>query len=448
MFRHLVLGLSVLLSAGAFATSAAAQAASGGYIVVLKDRAGDPGKIAGEHGKAYGFTAKFVYRHAVRGYAATLPDAALAALRSRPEVLSVSEDREVWADVDQPPQGISFGVSRIDGDVSSTRSGDGKGSVNVNVAVLDNGIDASHPDLNVAGTTSCISRAQPNPSSDARDWHGTMVGGFIGAIDNEIGVVGVAPGARLWGVEVLDDHHGFGTNSEIICGLDWVLRTRADGNPTNDIQVVNMSLGGHAGIDTGTCPASANDAFHLAHCRVLAAGIVIVVSAGNESTDFRNVAPATYDEVLTATAMTDLDGEPGGLQPVRGPGSCSHALNQLAPIADDTAAFFSNFAVLGDDRAHAIAAPGVCIGSTYPGGLYAAGTGTSFAAPLVTGTVALCIASGPCAGLTPRQIVQKIVADAAAYNTSRKGTDYGFQGDPLRPISGKHYGYLIRAGLY
>ena len=74
------------------------------------------------------------------------------------------------------------------------------------------------------------------------------------------------------------------------------------------------------------------------------------------------------------------------------------------------------------------------------------GSGTSASAPHVAGTVALCIHSGACAGLTPPQIVQKIVNDAQAYNQANPG--YGYQGDPLRPIPGKHYGWLIRAGLY
>jgi hypothetical protein len=61
--------------------------------------------------------------------------------------------------------------------------------------------------------------------------------------------------------------------------------------------------------------------------------------------------------------------------------------------------------------------------------------------------VALCIYSGPCAGLTPAQIVRKLVADAAAYSTSNAG--YGFSGDPLRPLAtGSYYGYLARAGVY
>jgi subtilisin len=77
---------------------------------------------------------------------------------------------------------------------------------------------------------------------------------------------------------------------------------------------------------------------------------------------------------------------------------------------------------------------------------YAYSTGTSMASPHVAGTVALCIYHGPCAGLTPKQIVAKIVTDAR--NVSLFAPSYGFQGDPLRPISGKYYGYLIRAGLY
>lgn len=72
-------------------------------------------------------------------------------------------------------------------------------------------------------------------------------------------------------------------------------------------------------------------------------------------------------------------------------------------------------------------------------------SGTSFSAPVVAGTVALCIASGPCAGLTPNQIIAKIVNDAAAYNNAN--LDYGFDGDPNHPIAGRYYGYLVRAAL-
>jgi subtilase family serine protease len=137
------------------------------------------------------------------------------------------------------------------------------------------------------------------------------------------------------------------------------------------------------------------------------------------------------------TALADYDGQPGGL-----------ATPTCAPFgADDSAASFSNFTSVSADQAHTVAAPGVCLGSTYPYSNYAIFFGgTSFASPLVAGTVALCITSGPCAGLTPQQIVAKIVADAATYNQAH--TDYGYAGDPLRPVAGHYYGHLINASLY
>jgi subtilisin family serine protease len=417
----------------------AAQGASpevGNYIVVLKN-VSDPAAVATKHKQKYGAEVVFVYKHALKGYTAKLSATALASVAADPDVLSVSEDGLVQAFQEQPPQRVSNAVLRIDGDESSTRSGDGRGAVNVNVAVLDDGMDASHPELNVVGSTSCVNGRRNDPRGFPSGWHGTAVGGYLAALDNAIGVVGVAPGARLWAVKVLGDN-GFGTNSEVICGLDWVAATRVDSDPGNDIVVVNMSLGGPAGLDSGRCPASHNDAFHLAVCNVVAAGVSIVAAAGNEGTDFEQHAPATYDDVLTVTAMGDRDGQPGGLG---GQFMCD-------PLSfDDEAAYWSNFAT-PKDQAHTVAAPGVCNVSLFPGGQYGVGSGTSFSTPLVAGTVALCIAAGPCKRLTPTQIVQKIVADAAAYNTSRKGSGYGFVGDPLSPISGKYYGYLVRAGLY
>jgi len=461
MRKFVILCIVVLASAlvGGEAKAAvpaenSAGASFGRYIVVLRGGA-DAAKVAAGHGKAYGFTARFVYEHALRGYAATLPHAAVAGITARPDVAFVSLDGETQAHFPQfpgediPVQQISFGVDRIDGERSSTRSGDGRGEVNVNVAVIDDGpIDADHPDLNVVASTSCLAGrdATSDPHMDPAGAHSTMVAGFIGARDNSFGRVGVAPAARIYAVEVFDDR-GFGVDSELICGLDWVAATRRDADPSNDIVVANLSGAGKlpASAPRGGC-TGARDARLAAVCGLADAGVVLVAAAGNESADLKDSWPATYDDVVAATAIADLDGQPGGLQPPTG--ECSSRLNTAGPVVDDAAAFFSNFATLAEDRIHTVAAPGVCIGSTYAGGLYAASSGTSFASPLVAGTVALCIASGPCAGLTPRQIIQKIVADASAYNSTKKNSGYGFEGDPLRPISGKYYGYLVRAALY
>ena len=213
-----------------------------------------------------------------------------------------------------------------------------------------------------------------------------------------------------------------------------------------------MSLSG-PGADDGNCGQTKKDALHLAICNSAAAGVVYVVAAGNSGQDFQGAVPASYDEVLTVTAVTDLDGRPGAVASPAG--SCFPADFQ-SQISDDSAIFFSNFATLAADQSHTIAAPGVCILSTVPpdsnsftpGAFYDYDSGTSMSSPTAAGTVALCIASGACAGLTPPQIIQKIIGDAAAYNTDKKNGGYGFEGDPLRPVSGKYYGYLIHAGSY
>ncbi len=429
-------GSTSSLAGGASATGAI----PGQYIVVLKPGSDRAAMVA--NARSLGGDVFLQYGYALSGFAVRLPDAALPALERNPSVLFVAADREVEAAAKPKPcvdltqcQVISNGVLRIDGDLSSTPSGDGRGSVPINVAVLDTGIEATHPDLSVVGGVNCKG---PGTSFTDRNGHGTMVAGFVGALDNDFGRVGVAAGARLWAVRVLDDG-GHGTTSTIICGVDWVTSTRTDGDATNDSAVANMSLADN-GSDDGNCGLSRNDPLHLAICNSSAVGVTYVVGAANDDKDIQRVVPAAYDEVLTVSAMADYDGQPGALAPT--PSGCSGL------GSDDTPATFSNFATLASDRAHTLSAPGVCIGSTYLNGGYAISSGTSFASPLVAGTVALCISSGPCAGLTPPQIVQKIVADAASYNTARKNSGYGFQGDPLRPISGKYYGYLIRAGLY
>jgi subtilisin len=253
----------------------------------------------------------------------------------------------------------------------------------VDIAILDSGLDLDHPDLDVRGGVACTSAK----SFAADSPHGTVVGGFAAAIDNAIGRVGVAPGARLWAVKVFSKT-GHASLSWVLCGIDWVTAN------ASTIDVANFSGNFTPSSDSANCGLSARknqvDILHVALCESVQAGVTYTVSAGNDSIDTQGTTPAAYDEVITVSAMTDLDGQPGGLQPPTG--ACSSELNAVHPIADDTFVFFSNF---GQDVD--IAAPGVCINSTAPDNNYLTGSGTSFAAPLVAGAAALYIANNSAA---------------------------------------------------
>ncbi|MDP9022087.1 MAG: S8 family serine peptidase, partial [Actinomycetota bacterium] len=138
------------------------------------------------------------------------------------------------------------------------------------------------------------------------------------------------------------------------------------------------------------------DHVHRAVCAATAAGVTLVAAAGNDAEDAANYHPAAYPEVIAVSALADSDGRPGGLGP---PPAC------LAGSLDDHLAFFSNFGSVVD-----IAAPGVCISSTYPGGRYATSSGTSFAAPLVAGAAALLKARNP--SWSPQTIRQQLLTTA------------------------------------
>ena len=385
----------------------------GDYIVVLKDGVDEPA-VAADHERTHDAEVFAQYRYAVNGYAARLSQPALDAIEQDSRGLFVAENRKIHAAFHDAV--LPTGIDRIEADKSSAKSGDGRGRVNINVAVIDTGIGLDREDLNVAGGFNCI---PDEPGFDDRLGHGTHVAGTIAAKDDgsefddppPLAIAGVVPGARLWAVRVVNNL-GEGDDSTLLCGIEFVTSTLTDRDRTNDIAVANMSVVGHGSSDDGNCGRTNNDPVHLAICRGAARGVTFVAAAGNDGQDFQTTTPAAYDEVLTVTAMSDLDGKPGG--------RASEECGGDFPL-DDAAAAFSNFATLPADKAHTVAAPGDCIWSTWIAPYRAAAnSGTSMAAPHVTGTVALCIASGPCAGLTPKQIIRKIVRDAEAYNTEHR----------------------------
>ena len=389
MFKRissLALAVFLLLSisgvAGAAPRSAsAAGAIPGQYIVVFNDTLSNPGDAASDMARQHGLGLLYKYSYAIKGFAATIPAARLEAVKSDPRVQFVSENREVSIGA----QTLPTGVDRIDAEQTATHTNKGTG---VNVAVIDTGIDLTHPDLqaNIAGGKNCSTGKSYNDGHG----HGSHVAGTIAAINNTIGVVGVAPEAKLWAVRVLNNA-GSGSWSSVICGIDFVTsKAPANGGP---ITVANMSLGG-TGSDDGNCGLSNSDALHQAICRSVAAGVTYAVAAGNETDNAANHVPAAYDEVITVSALSDSDGKSGG---TGGAPACRTSEK------DDYFATFSNFGADVD-----IAAPGVCIYSTWKGGGYKTISGTSMASPHVAGAAALYIATHP--GATPAQVKDALIA--------------------------------------
>jgi subtilisin family serine protease len=299
----------------------------------------------------------------------------------------------------------------------------------VSVAVLDTGLDLGNADLNAVSGVNCVA---PGASAQDDNGHGTHVGGTIAGRNTGTGVVGVAPGTQLYAVKVLNKRAS-GTLSTILCGIDWVTENASRLN----IRVANMSFGG-AGRNDGACGRINGDPEHEAICASVATGVTYVASAGNAKTNFAATVPAAYPEVLSVTATTETDGSPGAL----GPAACAKRER------DDMYRTASNYAVAGGEAAHTIAAPGTCIGSTKLGGGVQTMSGTSMAAPHAAATAALCLghgaATGPCAGLTPARLIEKLRDDALA----AAGSGFGYLGDPFRPIAGRSYGHLVSATTY
>jgi subtilisin family serine protease len=363
-----VLGAASLavLSLGVAAPASAAGQASG-YIVVLRDSGQDPGAVAAEHANREGGRVSRVYRSALKGYAATMSAQGAANIARDPRVLSVEPDQVATVDAQQLPTG----VDRIDDPANNNTAlpnlgidGADDKRVDVDVAIIDTGIDATNPDLNIVAMTDCtgspLNQTCVDGSAPDGNGHGTHVAGTVGALDNGSGVVGVAPGARISAVRVLNNS-GSGYFSWIIAGIDWVT---AHGGTNGPISVANMSLG---------CLDCTSAAMTTAINNSLSAGVVYSVAAGNDDANASRSIPANIANVITVSALADFNGRSGG----GGAPTCR-------ADQDDTLADFSNWGSIVD-----ITAPGVCITSTWAGGGLNTISGTSMAAPHVAGAAAL-----------------------------------------------------------
>ncbi len=327
--------------------------------------------------RAHSGKVKYAY-HLIPVLAVSLPPQAIEALSKNPRIEYIEPDSTAQATEDSIP----WGISRVRADQVWELGNSGAG---VKIAVIDTGIDYHHPDLapNYKGGYDFVNDDE-DPMDD--NGHGTHCAGIAAAARDGAGVAGVAPGASLYALKVLDGT-GSGYYSDIIAALQWA----AD----NGMQVASMSLGGTA---RSRALASACDAAY-------GAGVVLVAAAGNNGnargTGNSVEYPAKYDSVI-AVAATDENDE-------RAPWSATGSAVELA-------------------------APGVNIVSDKLGGGTVAESGTSMACPHVSGVAALVIASGVSTASAVRQRL-----DSTAVDLGPAGVDKWFGHglvDALAAVSG------------
>ncbi|EKO3496054.1 S8 family serine peptidase [Vibrio fluvialis] len=359
------------------------------YIVVLKNDV-SPSKaeevlaaIENQRGAVL-----FRYQNAIQGFAVHMPLTALQGLQHRfPDIDYIEPDMLVQAmprggkpsnggdtgSSAEPPQVTPWGVSFVGGP-RTPNSGN-------KAWIIDTGIDASHPDLNVDASLGInYARGKPNQTSDGNG-HGTHVAGTIGAIDNQIDVVGIAAGVTVVPVRVLDNS-GSGSMSGVIAGVDFIGQQWTDDN-AHAGDCVNMSLGG-----SGT-----SQALDSAINDVASKGIIFSIAAGNSGTDISNYTPAQVQRpnVYTIAAIDS---------------------SSIPPYWSNYNTSVSSYTVGGVTIPTYVeyAMPGVNIVSTQLGGGVTSKSGTSMAAPHFCGMVL--------AGYAPDKANQMITIGDKEYGIS------------------------------
>lgn len=327
--------------------------------------------------KSYGFRAKQGFSRVVTGFSADLTPAQIARLRDHPLVRMVEGDPKMHAVAQTLPWGIaSSGANVSPAALAGDGLDNGASLAQVRAFVVDSGVTVQ-PDLNVG--------AQVNYVGDGIDGdcygHGTHVAGTIGARDDDSGVVGMAPGIQILPLKVLDCT-GSGSASNLIKAFDYAALT-ATANPT-----IKYVLNASVGFPPGTTIATLDTAVQGA----VSAGVFVAVAAGNDGVD------------NCANTMVNLS-------------NWQSATGVVAVAAVDYAnqeASFSNYG-----NCVGVWAPGVSVISTSNTLGTTTMSGTSTAAPHVTGAAALIRATQP--GLTPMEVDARIKALAGAPGTVSKG---------------------------
>jgi aqualysin 1 len=362
-----VLSASVTAPLAASLSRATPSSIPSRYIVVFHDRVADPRSRAERLMLGAGGEIHFTYANALRGFAATIPDAALQRILADPDVKYVEPDQEVHlqfsgGDGETVQQSPTWGLDRIDQSVGlDERYTFNALAAGVRAYVIDTGIRSTHADF-VGRVAPGVTVFRDRYGTEDCNGHGTHVAGTIGGT-----TWGVAKSVTLVPVRVLDCR-GSGTWSGVISGMDWVAGQK--GANASVPMVANMSLGGGAS-------QAVDDAVE----RLVGAGVTLVVAAGNSNANACSYSPARAPAAITVAA---IDGA-------------------------DARASWSNFGTCVD-----IFAPGVSITSAWYRNDQSTNTisGTSMAAPHVAGVAALMLDERP--GASPSALAGKMTSEATA----------------------------------
>jgi subtilisin family serine protease len=339
---------------------------AGDYIVVFRDGVQDVPGLARQLTGAAGGELGYTYQHAIRGFSARMPAAALNGLRNHPLIEFIEADQPVTAFVTQT--NATWGLDRIDQrdrplNGTYVYEADGSG---VRAYIIDTGIRPSHNDFGgrVAGGFTAINDGRGTTDCNG---HGTHVAGTVGGT-----TWGVAKKAQLIPVRVLNCQ-GNGTTAGVIAGVDWVTANHV--KPA----VANMSLGG--GASTALDAAVAN---------AVSAGVTMVVAAGNDNANACNYSPARAASAITVGATTSSDARAS----YSNYGNC---LDLFAPGSSITSAWYTNNSAT----------------STI--------SGTSMASPHVAGVAALYLQQNPSA--SPSSVTNAIVGNSTTGKVTSAGSN-------------------------